>query len=87
MPKVKLGTVELDDTYRHIMRHIIVDTPVKKLCKILNLSESCLYLHKRRPELVTIRELRILRQTGRMTDEQILAVIRKEDKLCQKQER
>lgn len=80
MPKVKLGTQELDDNYRYVMKHVIVDTPVKKLCKLLSLSESAVYKHKRIPDLVTLRELRILRQTGRITDEQILGFIRKEAK-------
>ena len=80
MPKVKLGTVELDDNYRYYLKHIMVDIPGKKLCKLLNLSEGCLYAHRRRPELVTVRELRILRSAGHITDEQILSIIRKEDR-------
>lgn len=76
MPKVNLGTQVLDDRYRHTLNHILVDTPAKSLCKVLGISESCLYARKRKPEQATIRELRILRRTGRMTDEQILEVIR-----------
>ena len=76
MPKVNIGTKVLDDRYRHTMRHVLVDTPTKKLCKVLGISESCLYARKRKPEDATLRELRILRRTGRITDEQILAFIR-----------
>lgn len=80
MPKVKLGTTELDDNYRYYLRHIMVDTPGKALCKLLRISESCLYHHRKHPELITVRELRILRSTGRLTDEQLLAILRKEEK-------
>ena len=76
MPKVNIGTKVLDDRYRHAMSHVLVDTPTKKLCKVLGISESCLYARKRKPEDATLRELRILRRTGRITDEQILAFIR-----------
>lgn len=76
MPKVNLGTQALDDRYRHTMNHVLVDTPAKKLCKVLGISESCLYARKRKPEQATVRELRILRRTGRITDEQILDFIR-----------
>lgn len=76
MPKVNLASQALDDRYRHIMAHIAVDTPTKKLCKVLGISESCWYARKRKPEDATLRELRILRQTGRMTDDQILEIIR-----------
>ena len=50
MPKVNLGTQVLDDRYRRTMSHVLVDTPTKKLCKVLGISESCLYDRKRRPE-------------------------------------
>lgn len=76
MPKVNIGTQVLDDRYRHTMSHVLVDTPTKNLCKVLGISESCLYARKRKPEDATLRELRILRRTGRITDEQILAFIR-----------
>ncbi len=78
MPKVLLSTQKLDDKYRNILEHVLVDTPPKKMFKILGISESCFYARKKRPELTTLRELRILRRTGRVTDEQILAMIREE---------
>lgn len=80
MPKVNLGNQELDDNYRYYLRHMMVDTPKVKLCKLLGISSTCLYNHRKRPELLTVRELRIYRSTGRMTDEQILSIIRKENK-------
>lgn len=76
MPKVNLGTQTLDERYRRTMAHLVVDTPTKKLCKVLGISESCWYARKRKPEDATLRELRILRRTGRITDEQILDFIR-----------
>lgn len=76
MPKVNLGSQNLDEKYRRTLNHVLVDTPAKKLCKILGISESCLYARKRKPEHATVRELRILRQTGRITDSQILEIIR-----------
>lgn len=76
MPKVNIGTQVLDDRYRRTMAHVVVDTPTKKLCKVLGISESCWYARKRKPEDATLRELRILRRTGRITDEQILDFIR-----------
>lgn len=76
MPKVKMGTRALDDNYRYIMAHALVDTPAAKMCKLLGISESCLYMRKRKPEFTTVRELRILRNTGRITDEQLLSIIR-----------
>lgn len=79
MPKAKLGTVELDDNYRYYLKHIMVDTPGKQLCKLLKISESCLYLHRKHPERITVRELRILRNTGRLTDAQLLSILRKEE--------
>lgn len=78
MPKILLSTQKLDDKYRNILEHVLVDTPPKKLCKLLGIKESCLYDRKKRPELTRLRELRILRRTGRITDEQILAMIREE---------
>lgn len=78
MPKVKLGYQEQDKSFRNTLEHVLVDTPLDKLLKILCISKSGLYAHKRYPERVTVRELRILRNTGRITDEQILACIRKE---------
>ena len=80
MPKILLTTQKLDDKYRNILEHVLVDTPRKKLCKVLDMSESCFYKRIRIPELTTLRELRILRRTGRVTDEQILAMIREESK-------
>ena len=80
MPKVTLSTQGLDEKYRNTLEHVLVDTPPKKLCKILGIGESCLYSRKRKPEYTTLRELRILRRTGRITDEQVLAMIREENK-------
>lgn len=79
MPKVKLGYQEQDESFRNTLAHVLVDTPRDKLLKLLGLSSSGFYGHKRYPERVTVRELRILRNTGRITDEQILACIRKEE--------
>ena len=76
MPKITLSTQKLDDNFRKIMKHIMIDTPRDKLCKVLGVSESCLYKHIRQPELVKLGELRALRKTGRITDEQILAMVR-----------
>lgn len=78
MPKVKIGTQGLDDTYRNIFDHVMVDTPRKKLLKVLGIGESTLYKRRRFPEHTTLRELRILRRTRRITDEQILAMIRED---------
>lgn len=78
MPKVSIGTQSLDEKYRRTLNHVLVDTPAKNLCKVLGISESCLYARKRKPEQATVRELRILRRTGRITDEQILEFIREE---------
>lgn len=80
MAKVKLGTQSLDDNYRYVMAHALVDTPTAKMCKVLGISESCLYARKRKPEFATVRELRILRSTGRITDEQLLSIIRESPK-------
>lgn len=80
MPKVVLGTTKrLDDNYRNVLEHVLVDTPRDKLCKILDISERSLYKRKIKPENATLRELRILRRTGRVTDEQLLSIIREED--------
>ena len=76
MAKINLGTTVLYNNYRHIMAHALVDTPVTKMCKLLGISESCLYARKRKPEFTTVRELRILRGSGKITDEQILDIIR-----------
>ena len=80
MPKITLSTQKLDDNFHKIMKHIMIDTPRDKLCKVLGVSESCLYKHIRQPELVKLGELRALRKTGRITDEQILAMVREENK-------
>lgn len=80
MAKVMLGSRGLDEEYRKIMKHVMIDTPRDKLCKVLGVSESCLYKHIRQPELVKLGELRALRKTGRITDEQILAMVREESK-------
>lgn len=76
MAKVNFGTSVLDSNYRHTMAHALVDTPVQKMCKLLGISESCLYARKRKPEFTTLREIRILRGSGKITDEQILEFIR-----------
>lgn len=78
MPKVVLSTQGLDEAYRKILKHLLVDTPPSKLCKLLGISSSCLSSRRRRPELTTLRELRILSRTRRITDEQILSIIREE---------
>lgn len=83
MPKVLLSTQGLDDKYRNIMSHVLVDTPANKLSKVLGISERCIYKRKEKPEHTTLRELRILRRTGRITDEQVLAIVREEDKQWQ----
>ena len=54
MPKITLSTQKLDDNFRKIMKHIMIDTPRDKLCKVLGVSESCLYKHIRQPELVKL---------------------------------
>jgi hypothetical protein len=78
MPKVVLSTQGLDESYRNILKHLLVDTPSPQFCKLLGISKSCLTTRRKRPELTTLRELRILRRTGRVTDEQILSIIREE---------
>ena len=80
MPKVKLGNQAINDNFRNVMEHMVVDTPRAKLCKIIGISESAFYRRKRDPGYMTVRELRILRNTGRVTDEQILSFIREEGK-------
>lgn len=82
MPKVKLGNQKIDDNFRNALNHMVVDTPRAKLCKIIGISEGAFYNRKRNPEYTTLRELRILWRTGRVTDEQILSFIREEDKHC-----
>lgn len=80
MPKVTLGTVDLDQNFRIALKHAVVEIPRQKLCKIIGLSESCYYKRLHKPESVTVRELRALRKTGKINDEQILSFIREEDK-------
>ena len=48
MPKITLSTQKLDDNFRKIMKHIMIDTPRDKLCKVLGVSESCLRSEERR---------------------------------------
>lgn len=78
MPKVALGNQKIDAEYRRIMKHVMIDTPREKICKVLNISESCLYKHIRNPDLVKLSEIRALRRTGRITDEQILMIVRED---------
>lgn len=80
MPKVTLGTQGLDDAARNILGHVLVDTPRQKLAKLLGIGEKCLSERKKKPEMMRLRELRILRRTGRITDEQVLAMVREEGK-------
>lgn len=79
MPKVILGTQNnkaLDDAYRHMLNHALVDIPARKLCPLLGISNSCLYKRKKAPEHATIRELRVLSRLGKLSDEQLLLIIK-----------
>lgn len=78
MPKTKIGYQEQDEKYRNAIKHILVDTGKENICKLVGLSTSGLDLHRRKPGMVTLRELRALANTGRLTDEQIISFIRRD---------
>lgn len=74
---MKLSTNQtLNENARKIIRHATVECGRAKFCNGAGISEPTYYNHVKKPECITLRELRVMYRLGKLTDEQILSMIR-----------
>ncbi len=67
---------KLNENTRKLIAHASVECDRKKLCKASGVSEATYYRHIKRPEDITLGELRALFRLGKLTDDQLLSAIR-----------
>ena len=73
---MKIGSQKLDENARKMIEHAAVECKPKMLCKAAGISVPSYYNRKKKPEDMTLRELRVLYRVGKLTDEQVLSAIR-----------
>lgn len=77
MPKVNLTSISVqNEVVQKVYRHISVDYPRERLCKLMGYSLSTHRNRKRDPESFTLRELRILYKLSDASDEVFLRMLR-----------
>lgn len=73
---MKLGNQKLDENAVKMLEYAEVECNRKSLCKAAGISEPSFFNRKKKPECMTLRELRVYCRLGKLTDEQILSAIR-----------
>ena len=77
MPKVHLTSISVQNEVAiKVYKHISVDYPREKLCKLMGYSLGTHRNRKRDPESFTLRELRIMYKLSDAPDEVFLRMLR-----------
>lgn len=76
MPRVSIGTRDLDDSARKMIAYALIETDREHLCRAMGCCGRTLAARKADPEMLTLRELRAIYRVGKLTDAQVLNAIR-----------
>ena len=75
---MRTTTQELNERTVKIIYHAIIECGRHRFCKAAGISESLYYKRRDRPEMLRLGEIRTLYRLGKLTDDQILSMVREE---------
>ena len=75
---MRTTTQELNERTVKIIDHAIIECGRHRFCKAAGISESLYYKRRARPEMLRLGEIRTLYRLGKLTDDQILSMVREE---------
>ena len=75
---MRTTTQELNERTVKIIDHAIIERGRHRFCKAAGISESLYYKRRDRPEMLRLGEIRTLYRLGKLTDDQILSMVREE---------